>query len=346
MNTPASLGYRMPGEWHEHEATWLAWPTNQVSWPGAYLVRVEEIYLEIIAILLAGEKVHLLVNDEKTRDMVTTLLKSRGANLKNLLPHVIATVDSWTRDYGPTFLLNGQGEKAWCKWTFNAWGNKYRSHLDDNSIFESAASLIAHPCFKAGIVLEGGSIESNGEGTLIVTEQCLLNKNRNPRLNRNEIEKILSDYLGVSQIIWLEKGLVGDETDGHVDNVTRFVAPETILSVYESDESDENFRSLDENWKRLAGSQTSSGKSWNLIKLPTPGFLRGDAARKRLTASYANFYIANQVVLLPVYGHTNDERAIKILEEVFPKRRIVPILTHALTYGGGSIHCVTQQEPK
>jgi len=340
--TPAKLGFHMPAEWEKHAATWLSWPTNTVTWPGKYLQRTEEIFLEMIEALLPGEKVHLLVDGPRDEEKVIQLLKRRSVDIKDLLLHQIPTVDSWIRDYGPTFVTK-PGSKAWNKWIFNAWGGKYTDLAEDTTAFEKAPGLIPHPRFKADIVLEGGSIEVNGDGVCLTTEQCLLNKNRNPNLSRSQIERGLSDYLGVRQILWLGDGIEGDDTDGHVDDITRFASPNTILSVFEENEKDPNYAALKANWERLEGSVNVYGKKWDLVKLPMPGWIGDDEGR--LPASYANFYIANGVVLLPVYSYKNDQRAIAILKEHFPTRRIVPIECTALVLGFGSIHCVTQQEP-
>ncbi|MCB9799948.1 MAG: agmatine deiminase family protein [Candidatus Omnitrophica bacterium] len=341
---PAEQGYRMPAEWEAHEATWLTWPRNKVTWPGKKLKEVEEIYLQMMEALLPNEKVHLLVPDETKGEEILQRLARRGVQVRGLKLHLIPAVDTWIRDYGPTFLKNRKGQKAWCKWIFNAWGRKYRSLMRDDQIFRNHQALIKGSCFATEVVLEGGSIEVNGKGTCLVTEQCLLNKNRNPRFSREQIDLFLQQHLGVSQVLWLGEGIVGDDTDGHIDDITRFCSADTIITAYETDRTDDNFRFLDENWKRLKMSRTPAGGKWNLIKLPMPGVVAAEG--ERLPASYANFYIANGVVLLPIYGHANDRRAIRIIREAFPGREVVPIRCETLVYGLGSIHCVTQQEPR
>jgi agmatine deiminase len=361
---PAKLGFRMPAEWAPHEATWLVWPQNAITWPGKHMKIVEEIYLQMMEALLPGEKVHLLVNDAQTQEKVASLLKKRGVNLKNFLSHQVPTIDAWIRDYGPTFITRhcerseaisdrdrhvasaprDDNRKAWIKWRFNAWGSKYDDLAQDTHVFEKSADLIPHPCFKGDFILEGGSIEVNGEGSLLTTEQCLLNKNRNPHLTRAQIEETLKNYLGIDQILWLGDGIEGDDTDGHIDDITRFVSKDTIVSCFEEDVQDKNYGPLKRNWELLEKSRDARGKKWNLVKLPMAGRVSDEAGR--LPASYANFYIANGVVLLPVYSHKNDERAIAILKELFPTRRIIPIECTSLVLGFGSIHCVTQQEPE
>jgi agmatine deiminase len=340
---PAGLGFRMPAEWEKHEATWLAWPHNQNTWPGKRLGAVEEICLQIIEALLPGEKIHLLVNHQQEEDYALNLIRKRIENLKNLFVHQIPTINAWIRDYGPLFLKKGANEKAWCKWRFNAWGNKYEDHLQDNEVFEKNAELIPFKNFKIDMVLEGGSIEVNGSGTCLTSEQCLLNKNRNPELNRKEIEKNLKENLGLEHVIWVEGGIQGDDTDGHIDDTARFVNATTILAAYEEDPEDENSAILKKNWERLLKTKDQDGKKWNLIKLPMPGKIIEEG--RRLPASYANFYIGNSAVLIPVYGDEKDEKAVGILKDFFPDRRIVPIPCRDLVFGSGAIHCITQQEP-
>ncbi len=337
----------MPAEWYPHEATWLSWPQNVATWPGTRLKKVEEIYLQMLEALLPNEKVRLLVQNNLEGEKVSNRLKNMGIQTKNLIPHAVPTADTWIRDYGPTFILTKDGKKAWCKWIFNAWGKKYPHLIKDNEIFaengKKAASLIPFPCFSADLVLEGGSIEVNGDGTCLVTEQCLLNSNRNSHLSREKIEEYLKNFLGVFKVIWLGKGIVGDDTDGHIDDIARFVSQDRIVAAFEEDESDENYGILKENWKRLLSDENPGKGKWNLIRLPMPKPLVEEGVR--LPASYANFYIANGVVLLPVFKDPKDERAVKILKELFPRREIIPIDCRTLVYGLGAIHCVTQQEP-
>ncbi len=347
LNPPSLQGFQMPAEWLPHEATWLAWPQNADTWPGKRLAKVEEIFLQMLEALLPNEKVHLLVQSETDGQKISSRLQKMGIGIKNLIPHPVPTADVWIRDYGPTFILTQEGKKAWCKWIFNAWGKKYEALLKDNEIFSSdakkAASLIPFPCFAAEIILEGGAVEVNGEGTCLVTEQCLLNPNRNPGLTRADIEGHLKNFLGVSEILWLGRGIAGDDTDGHIDDIARFVNPDTLVMAFEENTLDENHEILKANWEHLARQENLKGKKWNLIKLPMPKPLMEEGVR--LPASYANFYLANEVVILPVFKDLYDERAIKVLQEVFPRREIIPIDCRDLVYGLGAIHCVTQQEP-
>ena len=332
----------MPAEWVRHEATWLAWPHNTETWPGKRLARVRDTYLQMLEGLLPGEKVHLLVNDAAEREEVQKFLRSK-LDLKNLLFHETPVVDTWIRDYGPTFIKKTDGGKAFCKWIFNAWGGKYKPLMEDTRIFEPQKNLVPFPCFETNLILEGGSIEVNGEGTVLTTQQCLLNANRNPHFTKLQLEDLLKKYLGASHVLWLQEGIAGDDTDGHIDDIARFVDNRTILAAYEDDKSDENFEILEDNWQRLETFELQDGKKPELVKIPMPGIVAEGGVR--LPASYANFLIANKAVLLPVFGHRNDKRAAEILRELFPKHEILPILCKELVYGLGAIHCVSQQEP-
>ncbi len=346
--------YRMPAEWEPHEATWLVWPKNKTTWPGTMLAEVESIYIRMIMALLAGEKVHLLVDDEKTTRKVLSRLP-RPAQTQRLFFHRVKTVDTWIRDYGPIFIkVEGgrskvEGEVAFTKWIFDAWGGKYSDLARDNGVVNRIDFLKSYRRFDPGIVMEGGSIEVNGKGTLLTTEQCLLNPYRNKKLSRAGIEGYLKKYLGVRNIVWLKEGIEGDDTDGHVDDVTRFMDPTTLVTATEPDLRDNNHAILKENLEILRRSSDQNGKKFKIVELPMPGRVgegRRDTGHTRLPASYANFYIGNAVVLAPLYSHKNDRPALKILKRVFPGRKVVGIECTALVYGLGSIHCVTQQQPK
>ena len=337
----------MPAEWEPHDATWLTWPTNKITWPGKMLSRVEEIYLEMMRALLPGETVNLLVPDEKTCNKVLRRLEAKKISSKKLVLHFVKTTDVWIRDYGPIFVKKDK-DVAFTKWIFNAWGGKYADLARDTKAVDKLAYLKGFRRFDAGIILEGGSIDVNGRGTLLTTEQCLLNPNRNPRLSRRAIEKYLEKFLGIRKTIWLKEGIEADDTDGHVDDITRFVNPSTIVTAVEPDTSDKNHAWLDENLEILKRSTGADGKKFNIIQLPMPGRVgppRSDCDHTRLPESYANFYIGNHAVLVPVYSHRNDKKAIAILRKVFPGRKIAAIECSALVYGLGSIHCVTQQQP-
>ena len=345
--TPAELGFRMPAEWYPHNSTWLTWPKDPETWPDR-VTHVEEIYLQMLAALTPHEIVDLLVNDEETEQAVRRRCAFAGA--ANIRFHHIETVDSWIRDYGPNFLIGPKGEGAFNDWIFNAWGNKYEELKKDDRIPRQLEAILGVPRFSPGIVMEGGSIEVNGAGCVLTTEQCLLNKNRNPQLSREEIEQYLKEYLGVAKVLWLAEGIAGDDTDGHIDDIARFVAPNVIVCALEDDPADANYEFLQDNLARLKSMTDVAGNSFEIVTLPMPGVVGGTStgARdlERLPASYANFYIANSVVLLPVFGHANDTRAAETLQRLFPQRRVVSINCEPLVWGMGTIHCVSQQQPQ
>ncbi len=345
MKPPSDLGFFMPAEWHPHEATWLVWPKDPVTWPDRVPL-VEEVFLQMIATLGACERVELLIDGvEVERDIRKRLLDARASNI-DVRFHRIPTVDSWIRDYGPNFLIRRGPDGvqlAYNHWIFNAWGNKYEELKKDAVIPQLLASVLDVPRFTPGIVLEGGSIEVNGEGVCLTTEQCLLHPNRNPGLSRIEIERYLKGYLGVQQIVWLGEGIIGDDTDGHIDDIARFVRPETIVCATEDDPEDPNYGLLRDNHDRLQKARTLDGKPFEVITLPMPGPVESESGR--LPASYANFYIANGVVLVPVFGHRNDAAALETLARLFPGREVIGINCEPLVWGLGTIHCVTQQQP-
>ena len=370
MPTPAELGYRMPAEWHRHTATWLTWPKDPETWPNR-VPQVEKIFLQMVAALAPHEIVNLLVDDAETEASVRARCIFPGA--QNIRYHQIPTVDSWIRDYGPNFLVSdklqfvadsrketlakesdrlkfvGQG-LAYNDWIFNAWGNKYEELKKDDSIPARLESLLKVPRFEPGIVIEGGSLEVNGAGCVLTTEQCLLNSNRNPHLSKDEIERYLKNYLGVEKVLWLGEGILGDDTDGHIDDIARFVAPNVIVCAVEDDPVDANYKLLQDSLKRLRAMTDVQGRPFELVTLPMPGVVGGTSTDHRnldrLPASYANFYIANEVVLAPVFGHANDARALETLPRLFPDRRVVGINCEPLVWGMGTIHCVTQQQPE
>lgn len=328
-----SIPFYMPAEWELQEAIWLAWPHNETTWSDVMLPQVERSYVEIIHALHSDQKIKLLVKDEDVEARARRMLS--GLRVMFLR---IPTQDVWIRDYGPTFVVNRESRQlAMVKWTFNAWGNKYEDLLADNLISYDLNRRMSLPMFEPGIVLEGGSIEVNGAGTVLTTEQCLLNKNRNPHLTRAELENHLREYLGVSRVLWLHEGIVGDDTDGHIDDIARFVNEHTVVCAFEDDPSDENYAILKENFEKLTRMVP------NVVKLPMPGRIADSDIR--LPASYANFYIGNGAVVVPVFGHANDERASGILQKCFPTRRVVGVNCEAMVHGLGTIHCCSQQEP-
>ena len=346
LQYPADQGFRMPAEWESHSATWLSWPHNQITWEPSILPDVEQTYLAMIRALAPGEEVHILVNDAATLDFVEKKITQAGISLERIRLHIIPTKDAWIRDYGPNFLVSGEKEIrkiAFNNWRFDSWGGKYDDLLTDNEAAGKIAQIFKIPTFEPGIVLEGGAIDVNGKGTCLTTEPCLLNPNRNGGMDREAMEGYLINYLGVQKVIWLKGGMEGDDTDGHIDNLARFVNPTTILCAYEEDPSDPNHEGLKDNYDRLESATDQDGNPLNIIRLPMPG--KVEASSGRLPASYANFYIGNRVILLPVYNTANDSKAEAILKEAFPEREIVPIPCRELVQGFGSIHCVTQQQP-
>ncbi len=362
--TPSSLGFRMPSEFEKQESIWLSWPHNLETWP-TQLKEVENVYVQFIKAIHTGQKVNLLVLNEDMQQRVTLMLKNGTVDLSRIIFHRIKYLDTWIRDYGPSFVVNdtlknynqnknlhpdnSKQALAMVKWTFNAWGNKYDDLKEDNKVFLELKDSLNLQMFNPDLVLEGGSIEVNGAGTLLTTEQCLLNKNRNPHLNKEEIEQYLKDYLNVKNILWLKEGIMGDDTDGHIDDIARFVNKSTVVCCVEEDKDDDNYYLLKENYELLLKMKDQDGNKLNVIQLPMPGNVsvidEETGSQVRLPASYANFYIGNEVVVVPIFGHKNDSRALKILEKAFPTRKIVGINCTALVYGLGTLHCSSQQEP-
>lgn len=343
MKTPSQLGYQMPAEWEPHDAIWLSWPHDPLTFPN--MPEAEKAMAEIIAAVHSSEQVNLLVKNEAMKKKVMAALEKKKCNFSKITLHVHEYADVWFRDYGPIFVVNKKEKKlAMTHWIFNAWGNKYEELLKDSHIPEWINETMKIERFAPGIVLEGGSIDVNGKGTLLTSAQCLLNKNRNPQLSKQQIEQYLKDFLGVKKIIWLNEGIVGDDTDGHVDDLARFVNPTTVLCAYEDDANDENYPMLKENYDILCKETDQDGKKLTVIKLPMPGVVGDD--KGRVPASYANFYIGNTVVLVPIFGHKNDEKALRIIQEQFPQRKVVGINCYHVVFGFGTIHCMSQQQPR
>ena len=321
----------------------MAWPHDEMTWKDP--PEIEDTFVEIIQALHTGQKIKLVVNDEAEEHQALKKLNSAGIDLKQILFYRVPNVDAWMRDCGPIFVVNGKTkEKAMAHWKFNAWGNKYEELLEDSKIPEELNKSLKLKIFRPGIVLEGGSIDVNGTGTLLTSEQCLLNKNRNPNLTKWQIEEYLKNFLGVSSILWLKEGIVGDDTDGHVDDIARFVSQNTIVCAFEDIKDDENYGILKENFELLEKMKDEKGNKLNIVKIPMPGFVGDDEGR--LPASYLNFYIGNSAVAVPIFGHENDRKALDILQKCFPERKVVGINCTAMVYGFGTIHCRSQQEPK
>jgi agmatine deiminase len=343
----------MPAEWEPHSATYLVWPHNLDTWPGKFEL-VPSVFARIAAALAYFEPVRILVRNPAQIAEVRQIINSVGTldgepvrmDRIELLP--IPTNDSWIRDYGPIFLnrvtpgSDGPRQIA-LDWRFNSWGGKYGTYDLDDAVPHHLAEHYGFEVIEAGIVLEGGSLDVNGEGNLLTTESCLLNRNRNPSMNRDEIEEYLRVYLGVEQVLWLGEGIAGDDTDGHVDDLARFTAANTIVTVVEQDPADVSYKPLQDNLRRLRAMRNRCGEPFTIETLPMPAPLYYDGVR--LPASYANFYIADGAVLMPSFGCAADETAQATLARLFPGRRVIAIPSADLVWGLGAIHCLTQQHP-
>jgi agmatine deiminase len=350
---PAARGFRMPAEWEPHEATWIAWPHNPTDWPGRFQP-IAWVYADIVRHLSRVERVHIIVNDAAAKALAQKLLTQANVPANNIEFHLWPTNRVWTRDSGAIFIRNTQAEVAATDWRFNAWAKYPDWKLDDQVAGKMARKLgVAswQPSISVGgkqvrVVLEGGSIDVNGRGTMLTTEECLLSEvqQRNPGLSRTDVERVFAEYLGVSKVIWLKNGIVGDDTHGHVDDLARFVAPNTVVTMTEADRSDENHGLLQENVDLLRTATDQDGNRLKVVMLqmPAPVIIKG----QRVPASYANFYIANGLVLVPTFNDPNDRAALNTLAELFPGRKIVGIHCGDFIWGLGAIHCMTQQQPR
>ena len=348
MTTPHQQNYRMPAEWAPHAATWIAWPHNPEDWPNKFQP-IPWVYCEIVRHLSQVEDVHILVNSEADERRATNMLRRQGANLARLHFHCWRTDRVWLRDSGPIFIKNPQGETALTNWKFNAWA-KYPNHLNDDRIPNEVAKLYGMESFEPEVnsrrlVLEGGSIDTNGAGILLTTEECLLSEvqQRNPGISRAQLEQAFHDYLGIDQTLWLNRGCAGDDTHGHVDDITRFVSENTILTAVEPNTADENHLPLAENLERLHAARNLHGEPFEILPLPMPAPVVFEG--QRLPASYANFYIANGLVLVPTFNDPNDRIALNAIAACFPDRTITGIHCTDFIWGLGALHCMTQQEP-
>lgn len=339
---PAQLGFRMPAEWEPHEAVWLAWPYDKISFGSLNepdevmnpnrLPAVEKVYEQIISELAASERVELLVLD------ATKHKTAPGVRL-----HEVQYADVWTRDYLPSFITDGKTVAA-VKWNYDAYGAKFPELFKDTAVWPQVSMKTGMQTFEPGIILETGAIEVNGQGTLLTTAQCLLQSSRNSGMDKEKMEHYLRSYLGATNIIWLERGLTNDHTDGHIDELARFVSSKKIVCAYEENPDDENYTILDNNYQALLKATDQDGNPFEVIKLPMPHMTYRDG--NKAPVSYANFYIGNTVVLAATFRDPNDEKALAILQECFPGRRVVGIDCSEIIYGGGAIHCMTQQQPR
>jgi len=339
--TPAALGYRMPAEWEPHAATWLSWPRREgISFPDAY-DRVLPTFREMVATLLTSEPVCINVSngahEAEARAVLNELPQER------LTYYTIPTNEPWCRDHGPIFLTRAEDPRlAVVDWGHNAWGGKYPPFDLDDVVPTRVAEALGLPVYDGGMILEGGSIDVNGTGALLTTESCLLNRNRNPNMTREQIETRMRDYLGVRDIFWLSRGTEGDDTDGHIDNLARFVSERTVLAVVENNRRDANYEPLQENLGLLREIRIN-GEPLEIIELPMPAEIHREDLR--LPASYANFYIANSVILVPTFDDPNDDAAVGTIQDAFPERRVAAIDCRELIWGLGAFHCLTQQQP-
>lgn len=344
-HTPKELGYYFPAEFAKHTATWLSWPHKDASWPGK-LQTIYPIYSQFIKLIAEGERVHINVPDEKMKAKAVQHLEKAHVNLDNIQLFLHPTNDAWCRDHGPAFLVNpnADSKKIIVDWGYNAWGNKYPPFDLDDVIPTLIAKQFDLPVFYPSIVMEGGSVDFNGKGTLLTTTSCLLNPNRNPKLSQKQIEEYLHHFYGVDNILWLGDGIAGDDTDGHIDDLVRFVNADTVVTVVESNRLDVNYVPLRDNLKELKKLRLENGKPLNIVELPMPEPIVYEGMR--LPASYANFYISNKYVIVPTFRDKNDNAVLKILEQCFPDRKVVGLDSVDVIWGLGSFHCLSQQEPE
>lgn len=338
----------MPAEWEPHEATWLAWPHEKSDWPGKF-APVPWVYGEVIRQLAADEQVYLLVKDAAAKKQATDVLRKAHVPLKHVHFFLLPTDRTWTRDYCPIFIVSEKGEVGATHWSFNGWG-KYANWKKDNAVCGRLKRTLKVPMWQPmadgrHVVLEGGSIDVNGAGLMLTTEECLLSpvQARNPGLERADLERLFVDYLGIRKVLWLGKGIDGDDTHGHIDDLARFVGPRTVVTVVEKNTADPNHVPLQDNLRRLKDMTDADGKRLEVVELPMPAPLSFD--KQRLPASYANFYVANGKVLAPTFNDPSDRIALGILADLFPGRKVVGIHAVDLVLGLGTLHCMTQQQP-
>jgi len=343
-DTPRQLGYYFPAEFAPHTATWLSWPHKEASWPGK-IETIYPVYAEFIKRVAEGEQVNINVVDEAMKASATRYIEEAGGDFKRINFFIHPTNDAWCRDHGPAFLVNPNAEKKKIvvDWGYNAWGGKYPPFDLDDRIPSRIAEHYKMPIVYPGIVMEGGSVDFNGKGTVLTTTSCLLNPNRNPDFNQKEIEEFLHEFYGVTNILWLGDGIVGDDTDGHIDDITRFVNEDTVVTVVETNHQDENYEPLQENLKTLKKLRLENGKPLNIVELPLPSAIVYEDMR--LPASYANFYISNAYVVVPTFRDPQDDKALQILQQCFPGRKVIGLDSLDIIWGLGSFHCLSQQEP-
>jgi agmatine deiminase len=342
--TPQAQGYYFPAEFAPHIATWLSWPHKEASWPGK-IHTIYPYYAQFVKVLTESELVRINVVDAAMQNFATEHLLKAGVPMEKVEFFLHPTNDAWCRDHGPAFLINPNAaqKKVIVDWNYNAWGDKYPPYDLDDVIPTRIAEHYGLPVYYPGIIMEGGSVEFNGAGTLLTSTACLLNPNRNPHLNQEQIENYLRNYYGVEQILWVDEGIVGDDTDGHIDDTVRFVNADTVLTVIEPNEQDENHAILQHNLKQLQQMRLLNGKQLNIVELPMPDAVVYED--QRLPASYANFYISNTHVIVPTFRCDKDDQALSIIQQCFPERTVLGIDSTEIIWGLGSFHCLSQQEP-
>ena len=342
--TPKELGYTFPAEFEPHLATWLSWPHKEASWPGK-INSIFPSYAAFIKKLTEGELVRINVADQKMKDFASNLLVIHGVNMDKVQFYFHPTNDAWCRDHGPAFLVNPGAikPKAVVDWEYNAWGGKYPPFDLDDVVPTLIAKEFGLPVFYPGIIMEGGAVDFNGAGTVISSTCVLLNENRNPHLNRTQVEKYLMDYYGQEQVLWVDEGVVGDDTDGHIDDTVRFINEDTVIAVVEERKADENYSLLQKNLADLKKMRLLNGKQLNIVEIPMPDDVIWED--QRLPASYANFYIANKSVIVPTFRSPKDDKVLSVIADCFPGREVAGIDSTDIIWGLGSFHCLSQQEP-
>jgi agmatine deiminase len=342
--TPKSLGYYFPAEFAPQRAIWLSWPHKEASWPGK-IDKIFPNYAKFIEEITKGQLCCINVSGEGMKKFAEEHLIKANVDLSKVTFYFHPTNDAWCRDHGPAFLVNKDTTlpKVIVNWDYNAWGDKYPPYDLDTNIPLRVGEALRLQVFTPNIVMEGGAVEFNGAGTLLTSTACLLNENRNPHLNQGQIEQYLIDYYGVDQVLWVDEGIVGDDTDGHIDDTVRFVNEDTVITMIEEDKADENHKLLKDNLKQLKKMRLLNGKQLNIIEVPMPDFIEYDG--QRLPASYANFLITNQSVIVPIFNSSKDDLALSIIQDAFPSRQVVGIDSEDIIWGLGSFHCLSQQEP-
>ncbi|TFE67401.1 agmatine deiminase family protein [Methylacidiphilum caldifontis] len=335
--------FRLPAEWEKHKATWFTWPRKQsISFPGIHR-EIEELWIKLIRVISGDEQVRINVFDRKQYEEVEELIKERGGEInRRIFLYENPAYEPWCRDHGPIFIKNDR-EIAIVDFGYNAWGGKYPPYDLDDQVPQRIGAYLGMRVFSPALIVEGGAIDSNGQGVLLASLRSIVNPNRNPEISLKSIEEIFHQFLGADKVIWLEAEIVGDDTDGHVDQYSRFLNTKTIAAAFEENSSDSNYKSLCENIKRLAQARDSYGKFFEIVEIPMPKPIIREGMR--LPASYLNFYFTNHSLFVPVFNDSKDEKVLEILQGFFPERKIYPFPARDLVWGLGAIHCITQQEP-